>query len=92
MPSDRTMVTELGTALGMLGFATVDEALRSRLAVMHSLSPESWNHLQHLRGEAPRRRVPRRLGERTGLPRRAGRPPRQATAGRRMEGDRAGAG
>ncbi len=49
MPSDRTMVTELGTALGMLGFATVDEALRSRSAVMHSLSPESWNHLQHLR-------------------------------------------
>jgi hypothetical protein len=49
MPSDRTMVTELGTALGMLGDETVDEALRSRSAVMHSLSPERWSHLQHLR-------------------------------------------
>ena len=49
MPSDRTMVTELGTALGLLGPATVDESLRSRSAVMHSLSPESWSHLQHLR-------------------------------------------
>ena len=49
MPSDRTMVTELGTALGMLGFVTVDEALRSRSAVMHSLSPEWWSQLQHLR-------------------------------------------
>jgi hypothetical protein len=49
MPSDRTMVTELGTALGMLGHGTVEEALRSRPAVMHSLSPERWNHLQHLR-------------------------------------------
>jgi hypothetical protein len=49
MPSDRTMVTELGTALGMLGDATVDEALRSRSAVMHSLSPERWTQLEHLR-------------------------------------------
>ena len=49
MPSDRTTVTELGTALGMLGGATVDEALKSRSAVMHSLSPERWSHLHQLR-------------------------------------------
>ena len=75
MPSDRTMVTELGTALGMLGFATVDEALRSRTAVMHSLSPEMLGPpAAPPRGRRVRRRVPRRLGERTGLPRRRRRP------------------
>ena len=30
MPSDRTTVTELGTGLGMLGLAGIDEAVRSR--------------------------------------------------------------
>ena len=30
MPSDRTTVTELGTGLGMLGLADIDEAVRSR--------------------------------------------------------------
>jgi hypothetical protein len=43
------MVTELGTALGTLGSASVDEALQARSAVMHSLSPERWAHLEHLR-------------------------------------------
>jgi len=49
MPSDRTTVTELGTALGMLGLGDVDEAVRSRTAVMHSLSPEMWERLAGLR-------------------------------------------
>ena len=50
MPSDRTTVTELGTGLGMLGAAGIDEALRSRPGVMHSLSPEMWDRLDRLRG------------------------------------------
>ena len=49
MPSDRTMVTELGTGLGMLGLAGIDEAVQSRTPVMHSLSPESWGRLAGLR-------------------------------------------
>ncbi len=49
MPSDRTTVTELGTGLGMLGSLGVDEALRSRSAVMHSVSPEMWERLGSLR-------------------------------------------
>ena len=49
MPSDRTTVTELGTALGMLGLAGIDEAVGSRTPVMHSLSPEMWERLTHLR-------------------------------------------
>jgi hypothetical protein len=49
MPSDRTTVTELGTALGTLGLGGIDEALRSRTAVMHSLSPEMWERLAGLR-------------------------------------------
>ena len=40
MPNLRTMVTELGTALGMLGFDDIDEAISSRSPVMRSLSPE----------------------------------------------------
>ena len=48
--SDRTTVTELGTGLGMfLGLAGVDEAVRSRTPVMHSLSPEMWERLTRLR-------------------------------------------
>jgi hypothetical protein len=49
VPSDRTTVTEVGTALGMLGLADVDEALRSRAPVMRSLSPETWDRLASLR-------------------------------------------
>jgi len=49
MPSDRTTVTELGTGLGMLGRADIDEAVRSRTPVMHSLSPEMWERLARLR-------------------------------------------
>ena len=49
MPSDRTTVTELGTGLGMLGLGDIDEAIEARPAVMHSLSPEMWQHLDRLR-------------------------------------------
>ena len=49
MPSDRTTVTELGTGLGMLGLERIDEAMRSRTPVMHSLSPEMWERLGRLR-------------------------------------------
>ena len=49
MPSDRTTVTELGTGLGMLGLAGIDESVRSRTSVMHSLSPEMWERLERLR-------------------------------------------
>ena len=49
MPSDRTTVTELGTGLGMLGLGGIDEAVGSRTPVMHSLSPEMWEHLSRLR-------------------------------------------
>ena len=49
MPSDRTTVTELGTGLGMLGLADIDEAVRARTPVMHSLSPEMWERLARLR-------------------------------------------
>ena len=49
MPSDRTTVTEVGTALGMLGLAGVDEAVHSRTPVMRSLSPETWDRLASLR-------------------------------------------
>ncbi len=49
MPSERTTVTELGTALGMLGLAGIEEAVRSRTPVMHSLSPEMWDRLARLR-------------------------------------------
>jgi hypothetical protein len=48
MPSDRTTVTELGTGLGMLGLAGIDESVRSRTPVMHSLSPEMWQRLERL--------------------------------------------
>ena len=49
MPSDRTTVTELATGLGMLGLAGIDESVRSRTPVMHSLSPEMWERLERLR-------------------------------------------
>jgi hypothetical protein len=49
VPSDRTTVTELGTGLGMLGVGGIDEAVRSRTPVMHSLSPEMWERLERLR-------------------------------------------
>ena len=49
MPSDRTTVTELGTGLGMLGLADIDDAVRSHTPVMHSMSPDMWERLERLR-------------------------------------------
>ena len=45
MPNLRTMVTELGTGLGMLGDDDIDAALAARSPVMRSLSPEDWDLL-----------------------------------------------
>ena len=49
MPSDRTTVTEVGTGLGMLGLAGIDDAVQSHTGVMRSLSPEMWERLERLR-------------------------------------------
>ena len=49
MPNLRTMVTELGTGMGMLGHDDLDEVLRARPAVMRSLSPEDWDRLSAVR-------------------------------------------
>jgi hypothetical protein len=43
------MVTEVGTGLGMLGLADLDEVLATRPAVMRSLAPEDWDTLAQLR-------------------------------------------
>jgi hypothetical protein len=45
VPNLRTMVTEVGTGLGMLGAKSLDEVLASRSPVMHNLSPEDWDRL-----------------------------------------------
>jgi hypothetical protein len=45
VPNLRTMVTELGTGLGMLGHRDIDQALAARSPVMRSLSPEDWDQL-----------------------------------------------
>jgi hypothetical protein len=52
VPNLRTMVTELGTGLGMLGHDDVDQALAARSPVMRSLSPEDWDRLQAIRAGA----------------------------------------
>ena len=49
MPNLRTLVTELGTGLGMLGLGDVDEVLALRPAAMRSLSPENWDQLSAVR-------------------------------------------
>jgi hypothetical protein len=49
VPNLRTMVTELGTGLGMLGQGDVDEVLKTRSPVMRSLSPEDWDRLSSVR-------------------------------------------
>jgi hypothetical protein len=49
VPNLRTMVTELGTGLGMLGHDDLDEVLRVRPPVMRSLSPEDWDRLHSVR-------------------------------------------
>jgi hypothetical protein len=49
VPNLRTMVTELGTGLGMLGNDDLDEVLATRSAVMRSLSPDDWDLLSSVR-------------------------------------------
>ena len=49
MPNLRTMVTELGTGLGMLGDDDLDEVLQARSPVMRSLSPDDWDRLSSVR-------------------------------------------
>jgi len=49
VPNLRTMVTELGTGMGMLGFGDIDEVLATRPSVMRSLSPEHWDRLGSVR-------------------------------------------
>ena len=57
---------------------------------MHSLSPEMWERLDRLRaGGAYDARVPRRLGQRPGLPDRRRRPAGAPAPGGRVEGHRA---
>jgi len=49
VPNPRTMVTEVGTGLGMLGHDDLDAVLANRPAVMRSLSPEDWDQLAQIR-------------------------------------------
>jgi hypothetical protein len=49
VPNLRTMVTELGTGLGMLGYDDLDEVLDARSPVMRSLSPDDWDRLNSVR-------------------------------------------
>jgi hypothetical protein len=49
VPNLRTMVTELGTGLGMLGDDDLDDVLAARSPVMRSLSPEDWDRLGSVR-------------------------------------------
>ena len=48
MADHRTVVTELVTGLGTLGFDDLGEALAARPGVMASLSPEQWDLLDDL--------------------------------------------
>ena len=48
MPSERTTVTELATALGMLGADTVADAVREQPAALAGLGDDDWAQLQAL--------------------------------------------
>lgn len=48
MPSDRTTVTELATALGMLGTESVSDALAERPAALDGVDEEIWTTLVDL--------------------------------------------
>ena len=50
MPADRTIVTELSTALGMLGYETIAETLRQRPAALATIGEEVLRHLEALAG------------------------------------------
>jgi hypothetical protein len=48
MPSDRTLVTELATALGMVGVPTIEAVLASRPESLSSLDDATWSRLREL--------------------------------------------
>ncbi len=48
MPSQRTLVTELATALGMAGPPTIEEVLSARPASLSTLDDATWDHLREL--------------------------------------------
>lgn len=48
MPSDKTLVTELATALGMVGIPSVDEVLATRPASLSTLDGATWDRLREL--------------------------------------------
>lgn len=49
MPDDLTTVTELATALGMLGYRSVDAALATRPPALVNLTSLDWDRLDRLR-------------------------------------------
>jgi hypothetical protein len=49
VPDRRTLVTELVTGLGMLGFGSVDEGLAARPPAMADVTPGTWEQLGTLR-------------------------------------------
>ena len=51
MAADRTFVTELATALGMLGGDDVDATIAARPAAMANLGPTEWDRLERLHAE-----------------------------------------
>ncbi len=50
MPSERTFVTELSTALGMVGLPTLGDVFAARPPSLSSLGATSWDQLQELFG------------------------------------------
>ena len=52
MADDLTTITELATALGMLAYPTVNDALRDRPAAMVNLTSHHWDRLDQLRAAA----------------------------------------
>jgi hypothetical protein len=52
MPSDKTLVTELATALGMVGLSTVDEVLAAEPASLSTLDAATWSRLGELNRSA----------------------------------------
>ena len=49
MPADRTFVTEIATALGMLGDADLDAVLARQPSEMANLADADWERLRGLR-------------------------------------------
>lgn len=55
MPSERTLVTELSTALGMVGCATLDDAVRNMPDALADVSTAAWTQLQDLYSDGSHR-------------------------------------